>query len=101
MRGMPGLALITDEFIDRVGFVTILIGMESDRDAAIQITESVNAQFITIDANDNVFDSFGNHFESGYIPETILIDRDGNIVESIVGGDSDEYRTAIENALNR
>jgi len=98
---MPGLALVTDEFIDRVGFVTILIGMDNDRDTAIQITESVNAQFITIDANENVFDSFGNYFESGYIPEAILIDGDGNIVGSIVGGSADEYRTAIENALNR
>ena len=98
---MPGLASLTDEFIDRVGFVTVLIGMDRDRDAAIQITESVNAQFITIDANDSVFESFGNHFESGYIPETILIDRDGNIVDSFVGGNTDVYRTAIENALNR
>jgi len=98
---MPGLALITDEFIDRVGFVTLLFGLENDRDTAIQITESVNAQFITIDANESVFNSFGDRFESGYIPETILIDRDGNIVERIVGGDSDVFRLAIENALNR
>ena len=97
---MPGLALITDEFSDRVSFVTILIGLEQDRDEAIRITESVNAQFITIDANDSVFDSFGIYFTSGFIPETILIDGDGNIVDSIVGGDADIYREAIQNALN-
>ena len=98
---MPGLALITDEFIDRVGFVTILIDMEDDRDAAIQITESVNAQFITIDGNDSVLETFSDLFKTRYLPEAILIDGDGNVVESIVGGGSDEYRTAIENALNR
>ena len=94
------MALITDEFSDRVGFVTVLIGLERDRDDAIQITESVNAQFITIDANDSVFESFGIYFTSGFIPETILIDGDGNIVDSIVGGDADIYREAIQNALN-
>ena len=98
---MPGLALITEEFIDRVGFVTILIDFENDRDAAIQITDSVDAKFITIDANESVLKSFGNHFSTGYIPETILVDKDGIIIESIVGGSSDVYRTAIENALNR
>jgi len=98
---MPGLALITEEFIDRVGFVTILIDFENDRDAAIQITDSVDAQFMTIDANGSVLESFGKHFTTGYVPEIILIDGEGNIVESIVGGSSDVYRTAIENALNR
>ena len=97
---MPGLALITDEYSDRVGFVTVLIGLEQDRDEAIRITESANAQFITIDANDSVFESFGIYFTSGFIPETILIDGDGNIVDSIVGGDADIYREAIQNALN-
>jgi len=96
---MPGLALITDEFSDRVGFVTVLIGLERDRDEAIRITESANAQFLTIDANDSVFESFGIYFTSGFIPETILIDGDGNIVDSIVGGDAGIYREAIQNAL--
>ena len=95
------MALITEEYSDRVGFVTILIGMEEDKDSAIQITESVNAQFITVDANESLILSFGRYFESGFIPESLLIDTDGNIVESIVGGDPDVYRTAIENALNR
>ena len=93
------MALIAEEFSDRVGFLTILIGLEQDRDAAIQITDSVNATFLTVDANENLFESFGDYFQSGYIPETILIDNDGNIIESIVGGDEDVYRTAIENAL--
>ena len=95
------MALISEEYNDKVGFVTILLGMENDRNTAIQITDSVNAQFLTIDANESVIMSFGKHFESGYIPESILIDNDGNIIESIVGGDPDVYRTAIENALNR
>jgi len=97
---MPGLALLAEEFSDRVGFLTVLIDLERDRGTAIQITDSVNAPFLTIDAHDDIFESFGRYFESGYIPETILIDRDGNIIESIVGGDSDIYRAAIENALN-
>jgi len=98
---MPGLALLADEFGDRVGFVTLLIDLEGDRETAIDITERVNAQFITIDANDSVFDSFGKYIDSGFIPEAILIDGTGHIVESMIGGDNDVYRNALENALNR
>jgi len=96
---MPGLALIAEEFSDRVGFMTVLLDMNRDRDAAIQITESVNLQFITIDADNSIWDSFGMYFESGYIPETVFFDGDGNVITSIVGGSYDEYRTIIENAL--
>ena len=97
---MPGLALIAEEFSDRVGFLTVLIGLEDDRNEAMQITNSVNASFMTIDASESVFTSFGRYFESGYIPETLLIDFDGNIIESIVGGNADTYRTALNNALD-
>jgi len=97
---MPGLALIAEEFSDRVGFLTVLIGMENDRDKAIEITESVDAQFLTIDVTESVIESFARYFESGFIPEIILFDGNGNIVDNIVGGDADVYRTAIENALD-
>jgi len=97
---MPGLALIAEEFGDRVGFLTVLLNFDRDRDSAIRITDTVNASFITIDANDSVMRSFGNLFTSGLIPETIIIDGDGNVIASIVGGDSDKYRIAIEEALN-
>jgi hypothetical protein len=95
------LALIADEFSDRVGFITLLVGWESDRNDAIDITDSVNASFITVDAFDDDFAPLFDLFESGSIPEILLIDGYGNVIESIVGGDSDVYRTAIENALNR
>jgi len=98
---MPGLALIADEFSDRVGFITFLISWDSDRDAALEITESVNAPFITVDVEHNELDPILDLFEFYYIPETILIDKDGNLIESIVGGSADAYRLAIENALKR
>jgi len=97
---MPGLALIAEEFSDRVGFLTILLDMDRDGDRAIQITENVNATFLTVDADESTYYAVGIFFESGYIPESILIDGDGNIVDSIVGGSEDEYRTMIENALD-
>ena len=93
------MALIAEEFGDRVGFLTVLLDLNRDRDAAIQITESVDLKFITIDAHDSIWRSFGSYFESGYIPETVFFDGDGNIITSIVGGSYDEYRTIIENAL--
>ena len=94
------MALIAEELGDRVGFLTVLIDLDSDRGAAIQITESASAPFLTIDANDNVFGSFGRYFTSPYIPQSILIDGEGNLIELLVGGDADTYRSAIESALN-
>ena len=94
------MALITEEFSDRVGIFTILIDAERDRDTAKQITESIDAPFITICENESVYEAIGMLFTSGYIPETLLFDGDGNILESIVGGSPDEYRTAIKKALS-
>ena len=93
------MASLAEEFSDNVGFLTILIDFEMDREAAIRITDSVDASFITVNASPSLVMSFGNHFASGSIPESLLIDEDGNIIERIVGGSSDDYRVAIENAL--
>jgi len=98
---MPGLALMTDEFSDRVGFITMLISWDNDKDNALEITDSVNASFITVNAEHNDFAPILSLFTSGFIPETILIDEDGNVIERIVGGTADDYSVAIENALNR
>ena len=97
---MPGLASLTDDFSDRVGFLTVLLDMEPYRDRAISIVEAVNAQFLTIDVNEEVFLSLLPHFTSGYIPETVLFDGEGNVLANIVGSNTEEYRAAIENALN-
>ena len=94
------MASIADEFEDRVGFLTILIDFEYDRDAATQVIDAYHVHAITVEANESVFESFGEHFTSGYIPESILIDGEGNILANIVGGTSDDYRLAIETALN-
>ena len=93
------MALIAEEYGDRVGFFTILSGFNDDKDTALRITEAVNAPFITVGLNTSIAGAFGRYFESGYIPETLLIDGNGNIIESIVGGSADEYRIAIERAL--
>jgi len=97
---MPGLALIAEEFIDRVGFMTILISWDSDKDVALSITDSVNAPFITVNVEHYEFGPMLDLFISGYIPEFIIIDENGNVVDRIVGGSSDDYRLALNNALN-
>ena len=94
------MALIAEEFSDRVGFLTVLLDIDYDRAAAIRVIEAEDTKLLTIDATENVFNSFGIHFESGYIPETILIDTNGNIVARLVGGNADQYRAAINEALN-
>ena len=94
------MALIAEEFGDRVGFMTVLVDFDSDKDAAIKIVESVDLQFITIDANTGFRDSFGKYFTSPYIPQTVFFDGDGNVVTSIVGGSYDDYRTIIEDIIS-
>ena len=94
------MASIADEFSDRVGFFTILIDAERDSRSAINILEDANAQFLTLKENDNVFEVLAGFFASGYIPESVIFDRDGNVVDSIVGGDANAYRTMLESALN-
>jgi hypothetical protein len=95
---MPGLALIAEELGDRVGFLTIMTNFERDRDRAIEITESANAPFLTVDFNDFT-NILRRHITSSYIPQVFIYDGDGNVIENIVGGDADEYREAIINAL--
>ena len=92
------MALIAEELGDRVGFFTIMTNFERDRDRAIEITESANAPFLTIDFND-VTDFLRRHLTSSLIPQAFLIDGDGNVIENIIGGDADVYREAIINAL--
>ena len=94
------MALIADEFGDRVGFITMLISWDSGRDDALEITDSVNASFLTVNAEHNELEPILNLFTSGFIPETVLIDEDGNVIERIVGGTADDYSLAIESALN-
>ena len=93
------MALIAEEFGERVGFMTFLIGWD-DKDAALRITNDANAPFITVGIEQEQFLPVIDLFASGFIPEMLLIDENGNIVESIVGGSNDDYRAAIENALS-
>ena len=105
---MPGLALLAEELSSRVGFLTVLGNMERDRDTAVRIINDAvmqlnnpeNVPLLTVDISDSLVNSFGGHFNSGFIPETLIIDGKGNIVERIVGGNAGEYRAALENALS-
>jgi len=97
---MPGLALIADELGDRVGFFTILFDFERDLDSAIRITEAENASFLTVDFTSSVAQVFRRHITASTIPQAFIFDGNGNLIENIVGGDADVYRTAMLNALD-
>jgi len=99
---MPGLAEIARDYGDRVGFLTVLINFDNTRDVAIDITESVDAPFITISADTGIFaygELVGSLFTFNTIPQIIILDGDGNVIENYSGG-SDKYRTSLDNALN-
>jgi len=102
VNGMPGLAELAEEFGDRVGFLSLLGDFDTARDTAIDITEGANAPFITVDAQHPYFADLVQLMQIRFLPTSIIIDAEGNIIgEHIVGSSTDAFRTAIEDALNR
>ena len=102
VRGIPGLVQLAEYYSDRVGFLSMLGDFDTARDVAINITEDANAPFITVDALYDDFYPLLPLLASRFVPTSIIIDGDGNMIgEQIIGSDTERFRTAIEYALSR
>jgi len=100
VEGIPGLASLAEEFGDRVGFITLLGDFSTASDIALQIVESAGANFPTVNAEHGEFQSLMALLSSGFVPTSVIIDGDGNVIDGqIIGSGTDMFRTAIENAL--
>ena len=97
---MPGLAELADEFGGRVGFLTLLGDFDTGKASAISITESAGAPFLTADAFHSDFQRLMQLLSSGFVPTTVLIGADGDVLGGqIVGAGKDMLRAAITDAL--
>jgi len=100
VREMPDLARVAEEYGDRVGFFALLDDYGTARETALQIAESSGISFIMVDAKTKELQSLLKKVQSGYIPTTILIDSDGNMVgEQLVGSYGSGYSPYIDDAL--
>ncbi|MDR0272598.1 MAG: TlpA family protein disulfide reductase [Clostridiales bacterium] len=102
VSGMPGLAQLAEEYGDRVGFITLLGDFSTAGENAIRITENAGASFSTVDARHGEFAPLMNLLNSGFVPTTVLLDANGNVIgEQIVGSNLDVFTAAIEGALKQ
>jgi thiol-disulfide isomerase/thioredoxin len=94
VAGFSGIAQIIEQYEDRVGFVMLLLDMENASDA-VSLMESngipkTNA-VVSVDGR-NTFDSglsFMTTLQTGFIPEAVVMDTEGNVIYHISGGGHD------------
>jgi thiol-disulfide isomerase/thioredoxin len=97
---MPDLAAITRKYSDKVGFIALLDDYSDSRNAAIKITEESGVSFTMVDANHRDFRTLLQMLQSGYVPTTILIDKNGKVVgKQIIGAYGKGYGDFIDEAL--
>jgi thiol-disulfide isomerase/thioredoxin len=102
VKEMPDLAAIAKKYGDRVGFIALLDDYSDSRAAAVRITELSGISFTMVDANHKDFRSLLQMVQSGYVPTTILIDKNGKIVgKQIIGAYGKGYERFIDEALKR
>ncbi|MDR2953298.1 MAG: hypothetical protein LBU82_08670, partial [Treponema sp.] len=68
--------------------------------AAIRLVERTGLPFIMADAEDSDFSTLLRMVESGYVPTTVLIGKDGKLIgDQIVGAYGPNYADFIDKAL--
>jgi len=102
VREIPDLATIAKKYGDRVGFIGLLDDYDTNKAAAIRLVENAGIPFIMVDADHNDFRNLLRMVQSGYVPTTILIGRDGKIIgNQIVGAYGLGYANFIDRALGQ
>ena len=101
VREMPDLAAIAKTYGDRVGFIALLDDYQGSKAAAVRLAENSGIPFIIVDARHKDFRTLLRMVQSGYVPTTILIGKDGKIIEEqIVGALGPRYSIFIDRALD-
>jgi thiol-disulfide isomerase/thioredoxin len=102
VREMPDLANIAKKYGDRVGFIGLLNDYSTNKAAAIRLVESSGIPFIMVDADHSDFSNLLQMVQSGYVPTTILIGRNGMVIgDQIVGAYGPRYANFIDRALGQ
>jgi thiol-disulfide isomerase/thioredoxin len=100
VREMPDVATIAKKYGDRVGFIGLLDDFDDNKAAAIRLVERTGITFIMIDAEHSELSKLLQMLQSGYVPTSILIGRNGNIIgEQIIGAYGLKYADFIDRAI--
>lgn len=98
---MPDIAVFEKSLPDNVLLITVCLDGESDTEGVESILNDAGYEGITLLSGDGDFEQVCR--EILYIPTTIIVDQNGNMLgDAIIGGQADleeTYRTAINNAL--
>lgn len=103
---IPSIAEISNELKDKP-FIVIGVAMERDKDAANNIatvskfTTAKNVPYYNFIPNSEAVNAFKTSYGGiQFIPSTFIIDKDGNIIENLVGGKSkEEFMESINKVL--
>lgn len=100
---MPEMAEIVKEYGDRVGFIGLVDDYSSNASGARKIMDDsgVPQSFFNVDADNGDLAELLKMVQSGYVPTTVIIDRNGNQVgEVLVGAYGRAYGEEIDMRLS-
>ena len=94
VAGFPRIAQMIEQYEDRVGFVMLLLDMENASGAASLFENNGIPRTNAVASVDGrgTFDAglpFMTTLETGFIPEAVVIDAEGNVLQHISGGGQD------------
>lgn len=99
---MKEIAELNDELPENVKIISICVDGAEDEEAAKDIVKNENVNFPVLLNNDNLNEAILNNVM--YVPFTIFVDSEGNIVGNTVDGapmnPKEGYKDAINGALN-
>lgn len=100
---MPELGAWAKDMPDNVQLIGLVVDIAGDEDTehhdlAVSITQSADADFTHIVANQDFIDILQDVYG---VPTTMFVDKDGNIVgDPVVGAYVDRYKAFVEDYLN-
>lgn len=100
---MPELGAWAKDMPDNVQLIGLVVDIAGDEDTehhdlAVSITQSADADFTHIVANQDFIDILKDVYG---VPTTMFVDKDGNIVgDPVVGAYVDRYKEFVEDYLN-
>ncbi|MCL1896550.1 MAG: TlpA family protein disulfide reductase [Clostridiales bacterium] len=101
---MPELAAIAEGYSEEVGFLALLDDYSSNIDGAKNITRSAGVpdSFIMVDAETPGLEGLLLMVSSGYVPTTVLVGADGEMIgEQLIGSYGRKYAAVLDDCLSR
>ena len=100
---MPDLAKIAKDYSAEVGFIALLADYSDNLEGAKNLTESADipATFIMIDANTPELAPLLAMLQTGYVPTSIVLNLEGELVEQqLIGAYGEKYAEILDSLLH-